>query len=97
MNPRIPDDLKYARAEHDSPYGLIVSDWKRDGQTFTWNITVPTNTTATIYIPAKSAKDIDESGEPINKATGVKFLQMQNDRAVINIDSGCYKFISKTK
>jgi alpha-L-rhamnosidase len=95
MNPQLPDGLEYARAEHDSQYGKIVSDWKIDGQRFVWDVTIPANTTATVYIPAASAKDVTESGKPAKKADGVKFLRMDNGRAVFNIGSGSYKFISE--
>jgi alpha-L-rhamnosidase len=97
MNPRIPAGLTFARAEHHCPYGPIISDWKLDGSTFIWNITVPANTTATLYVPAASAANVTESGQPAHKTDGVKFLSMENDRAIFEIGSGSYKFISNSK
>ena len=61
----------------------------------TWDITVPPNTTATVYVPSSRLKDVTESGKIINNATGVKFVRMENNTAVFEIESGSYKFVSK--
>ncbi|MCX6909285.1 MAG: hypothetical protein NTY01_14765 [Verrucomicrobia bacterium] len=49
----------------------------------TLNVTIPANTTATVLVPAKNAAAITESGKPLAKAPGVKFLRMEGDRAVL--------------
>jgi alpha-L-rhamnosidase len=95
MNPQIIGDLTFASAQHDSPYGKIKSYWNIADGNFKWNITIPVNTTATVYIPAKQIKNITESGQNISDATGIKFLRMENNKAVLSIDSGSYKFVSK--
>ena len=95
MNPQFPEGLTFARAEHNSPYGLIVSDWKIEDDVFQWEITVPANTAATIYIPASKASEVTENGQVAQKADGVKFLRMKDNRAVFAIGSGSYKFATK--
>jgi alpha-L-rhamnosidase len=45
----------FSDAHHDSPYGRIMSAWKKEGEGFTLNITVPVNSVSDVYIPAKSA------------------------------------------
>jgi hypothetical protein len=55
----------------------------------------PQNTTATILVPAKSADTITESGKPLTKASGVKFLRMDGDRAVLEVEAGSYRFASQ--
>jgi len=95
MNPQIIGDLTFASAKHDTPYGKIKSHWNIADGNFKWNITIPVNTTATVYIPAKQIKNITESGQNISDATGIKFLRMENNKAVLSIDSGSYKFVSK--
>jgi hypothetical protein len=59
--------------------------------------TIPANTTATVLAPAKSADAITESGKPLAKAPGVKFLRMDGDRAVLEVESGNYKFETKAE
>jgi alpha-L-rhamnosidase len=45
--------LEWVKAEHDSPYGVIRSQWKKEEGLFKLEIDVPVNTTATIYLPIK--------------------------------------------
>ena len=86
--------LEWVRAEYDSIRGKIVSDWKRDGGKLEFNITVSANTTATVSIPSKDAGSVRESGQPLDKADGVKFLRIEGGRAVIEVGSGAYRFTS---
>ena len=95
MKPQPVGDLKFVKATHRSPYGLIASDWRRSGGKFDWHITVPANTTATVYVPAKSAESVTESGKPAGQARGVQFVRMEGDRAVFRVGSGRYHFTSK--
>jgi len=50
LKPTVGGELSYARAWHNSPYGMICSGWKRDNDKIIYNFSVPTNTTATIII-----------------------------------------------
>jgi alpha-L-rhamnosidase len=50
------------------------------------------NTTATVYLPAKSAEAITESGKPLAQAPGVKFLRIEGNHALVSIESGEYWF-----
>jgi alpha-L-rhamnosidase len=95
MCPQPVGDLKFVRATHHSPYGLIASEWKKEGNTFRWRVTVPVNATATIYVPAKDIAAVTESGKPAAAARGVKLLRSENGRAVIEIGSGQYDFASR--
>ena len=51
-------DLKFVKATHNSPYGLIASEWHRDGNKFDWQIEIPANTTATVYVPATKLENV---------------------------------------
>ena len=57
-------------------------------------VTIPPNTTATVYVPAKDAASVTESGKPAVNAIGVKFLRMENSAAVYAVGSGVYRFQS---
>jgi hypothetical protein len=95
INPQPVGDLTRVKAGYDSIRGKIISDWKRDGDKFTLNVTIPANTTATIYVPAGSADAVTESGRTAGQSTGVKFLRMENGRAVFAVESGEYTFNSR--
>lgn len=87
--------VDWVRAKYHSPQGPISAEWKRTGTRFELNATVPVNTTATLYLPAKDASGILEGEKPLAKAPGVRFLRMEGDRAVIALGSGRYQFISE--
>jgi len=92
IKPQIVGDLKWVKAHYDSTFGRIVSNWQRDGNVLTMEVTIPVNTTATVYVPTKDVAGVTESGKPAVRAIGVKFLRMENDAAVYEVGSGCYRF-----
>ncbi len=47
--------LDAAHGAYDSLRGQIVSDWRRDESGFTLKVTIPANTTATVYVPAQDS------------------------------------------
>ena len=95
MRPEPVGDLRFVKASHRSSYGLIASSWQREGDHFGWQIAVPVNTTATIYLPAREADSVTENGMPAGQSKGVKFLKMEQDRAVFSVGSGNYRFESR--
>ena len=52
---------------------------------------------ATVLLLAANADAITESGKPLAKAAGVKFLRMEGDRAVLEVEAGSYRFQVNTK
>jgi alpha-L-rhamnosidase len=95
MRPHPVGDLKFVKASFRSPYGFIRSEWQKQGDEFDWQITVPPNTTATLYVPGKDADAVSENGQSATAADGVKFVGMEKDRAVYTVESGSYHFVSK--
>lgn len=57
-------------------------------------VTIPPNTTATAYVPAKNGESVTESGKPAAAAEGVQFLRMEKNTAVYAVGSGTYQFLS---
>ncbi len=94
MKPYPVEGLDFVNASYHSVHGPIKSNWKVKDKDFNWNITVPANTTAEIYIPAKSVDDITESGKKAGEAEDVRFVKMDGSRAVFEIGSGDYHFVS---
>ena len=95
IKPAIVGDVTWVKSHHDSPYGRIVSHWKREGEKLTMDVTIPPNTTATIFVPAKDAASVTESGKPAGEAKGVKFLRFEKNAAVYAVGSGNYQFQSQ--
>ena len=103
IRPQPDGKLAWAKTSYDSIRGRIVSDWKikvgqKDGrriETLTLNVTIPANTTATVYVPTASATDIKESGRPATVVDGVRLAGTEGDCAVFEIASGQYRFTTQ--
>jgi alpha-L-rhamnosidase len=94
MRPHVIPGLTYASASLDSPQGKVTSRWQIQGGKCSWNILVPPNATATVYVPSKRQEEVTESGKPAASSAGVRFLRMENDSTVYEIGSGSYSFAS---
>jgi alpha-L-rhamnosidase len=58
-------------------------------------VAIPANTTATVYLPARGAAGITESGKDLAQASGVKFLRTEGDRVALAVESGSYRFATR--
>jgi len=94
IRPQPVGDLTWAKATYDSIRGRIVSDWKRADGNLILKVTIPANTSATVFLPAKPESQVMEGRVPAERSRGVKLLRRENDRAVFEIDSGQYEFHS---
>jgi len=83
-------------ATYRSDYGDVKSAWKRmDDGTIALSVTVPANTTATLYYPVASPDaSVKESGTDAANAEGVEFVGYSDGKAVYNLLSGTYRFSS---
>ncbi|MCF7818678.1 MAG: glycoside hydrolase family 78 protein, partial [Kiritimatiellales bacterium] len=95
LKPHLVRQLEWARADFHSVRGVITSDWKRQGDQFSWKVVVPPNTTATAFVPAKDTGAVLENGKVAAQATGVKFLREEGGAAVFELQSGRYAFQSE--
>jgi alpha-L-rhamnosidase len=88
------NSFSWVKASYHSIHGPVASEWKRDGGKFTLKVTIPANCTATVYLPAAALSSVTEGGKPADRATDVQFLRLENDRALFEIGSGRYQFVS---
>lgn len=86
--------VTFADGTYESVRGKIASAWRQEDEKFFWKITVPVNTTATVYVPAAGVSQVTEGGQPIQRADGVQFLRFEDDVAVLRVSSGQYEFVS---
>ena len=94
ISPEPVGTLKSARGEFQSVRGRISSAWEIADGRFKLAVTLPANTTAEVFIPAASPGDVQESGGPAANAPGVKFLRLDKGKAVFEVGSGRYEFVS---
>jgi alpha-L-rhamnosidase len=87
-------EMTWAKGHYDSMYGRISNAWKIDNGTLIYSATVPANTTATLFIPAASENAVTENGKPAAEAEGISFVKYEDGKAVYELASGSYEFIS---
>ena len=85
--PQPVGDVTWVKASYQSIRGTIISDWKRGDGKFALTVSIPANTTAQVYVPAKSLAKVQP-------AAGVKFLRQEAGCAVFESGSGKYTFTS---
>lgn len=88
--------LTWAKGSYDSVNGLIKSDWSisDDKKIFTYNCTVPANTSATLSLPVESENAVITEGSiPIEEAEGIEYVKTENGRRYYEITSGVYEFV----
>jgi alpha-L-rhamnosidase len=86
--------LSWVRAEHQSMYGLIKSDWKRENNQLKMHITIPVNTTADVYVKTNDHLQVTEGGQPVSSLPEITFLRMDQGYAVFRVGSGFYEFVT---
>lgn len=78
--------MSWAKADFDSPSGLIKSHWERDGEKLQLLITVPPNCSATVWFPEGSEANITED-------SGLaKHVGQNGDYQLYEVESGNYHF-----
>ena len=80
-------------AEFWSNYGPIKASWQSDGGAeLTYDVTIPANTTATLYMPVSEGYELKESGQPVSACPDIEYLGIEDGRAVCCLGSGSYRF-----
>lgn len=52
LKPIFPEGLEHSEVSHESPYGKIVSKWKKGNKSIVYDIVIPPNSSATFFAPA---------------------------------------------
>ena len=84
--------MSWAKGYYDSMYGRIESEWSLSGQGTTYRVTVPPNSSATLYLRADAAATVSESGKPLKRAKGLRVLSEGNGLLELELLSGTYTF-----
>jgi len=94
LKPVIPQGLFECKTYFMSEYGQIKSHWtlNKDTKTLSWNIAVPFNTNAMVYVPSTEKSIVSESKKDAKKVNGLKFLRFENGYNIFEAASGDYSF-----
>ena len=104
IRPYIPEDLTYAKASMKTMHGTIISDWKKEANgSFTFNVTIPANTTADIHVPKINYSTNDwaiqekqglcwQNGAWVPNTPGITLGLEEGEYIVFQVGSGEYRF-----
>ncbi|WP_417444135.1 family 78 glycoside hydrolase catalytic domain [Joostella sp.] len=97
IKPALIDDLTFANTEYESLYGNVVVNWKKDGESAKFQIEIPVNTTAKVFLPATSKKVIKEGNKLADNSEGIAYVGSEKSDVVGNyviydVASGVYNF-----
>ena len=87
-----PAPISWVRARYDGPHGRVVSNWRREGDTFRLDVVIPANTTATVLLPTDDLHHVTESDRNLGEAEGVEILGVRDGRVALRVGSGEYHF-----
>jgi alpha-L-rhamnosidase len=73
LQPNFVKGLDRFEARHESPYGMIVSRWEIKKKTVVYNVEIPANNTATLYLPAC----LKEGNREVNLVSGKHVFKFQ--------------------
>mgnify|MGYP000851662081 FL=1 len=88
MEPKFPEGLSHVKASYNSVYGEIKSEWKKENNSFEWNITIPGNTSAILRLPINLNIDTP-------KQKGILKVEETASGIEITVASGNYHITSK--
>ncbi len=97
IKPHVGGGFTHATASLQTRYGRLTSGWKVENGKLSFEVEIPANTTATVYVPAEKPEMIKESGKELASILKHGEVQMENGYAVLKIGSGKYKFSTDWK
>ena len=101
LTPMPVDDLKWAKAQVKTAYGLVSSNWQKKENKIEYNFNIPANTSAEFHIPFldREIKSVKESDNYVYKngsvipAKGMALIDNDYTKAVVSLEAGEYHFV----
>ena len=84
LKPNFVFGLEAFEARHTSPYGEIVSSWKKNKKKINYEVTIPSNCTATLYLNTVYKVECKEMKSDV--------MQLNSAKDAISLTTGTYHF-----
>ncbi|MFT3704073.1 MAG: family 78 glycoside hydrolase catalytic domain [Agriterribacter sp.] len=84
--------IHVVNASYHSIHGEIKSSWKKVSHGLIQQVTIPVNTSASVYIPS-DIKYISLNGKLLSTAGGIRITESANGYTVVEVGSGVYTFV----
>lgn len=92
IKPHIGGKLTSASAEYETKYGFVKSSWKIGNGKLNFDVEIPANTTAVVYIPTSKSTSILESQKALNASKELKVKGVEGNYTAVELGSGKYQF-----
>jgi alpha-L-rhamnosidase len=92
IRPQPGGGLTHATAEIKTMYGLAASAWKFEEDQESFEVTIPPNTTATVYLPFEDMKNVRSDGKLISESQEMVISYDTAKKPFLKLGSGSYKF-----
>lgn len=90
IKPEPGGSLTWAKGSYHSIIGNISVAWQHNSETFSCEITIPANASATLILPMEG--QVTENGIPASKAKGVRLTGKSKGTTSFALQSGKYSF-----
>jgi alpha-L-rhamnosidase len=89
LKPNFVEGLDQFSSKHTGPYGTIISSWKKSGRKILYDVTIPPNSIAKLYL---NSKEVLENGKDLSANNQIKTEKANNQASRIYLKSGSYHF-----
>ncbi len=89
IQPQLAGDLNEVNTSFNSPYGLIRSEWKKQGSVFQIEVEIPHNTTATLVLPTTRRNTVKVNGNIPEQWISDDKDELEN--VILKLGSGIYR------
>ena len=93
LHPQPGGSLTSVTASLRTMHGQVNSAWTVNGDTFTYDVTIPANTTATVVLPRTDPAQVTEGGGTLKEVGGVIRVPSSPGPVMLNVGSGTYHFV----
>ena len=93
IKPQPNQKLSHAAASLETYYGKLSSGWRMENGKLSIDIEIPTNTTATTYVPSNGPSFVSESGKPLENRADIQVMGQSEGYTQLKLGSGIYRFL----
>lgn len=95
IRPQPVSDLAWVKASYNSIRGPITSEWHRDKNQLTLKVSIPANTSATVWVPSDPGSEVTLKEGALENIPEVLFLKSTQYYRIYAVQSGSYEFHSE--
>lgn len=102
LKPEVTDQLDWAKGSYHSIRGKIASSWENDNDRLKWDIELPANTEAIVFVPLMKNQSANiregenilmDNGEVAGQTEGLTYMETQDQYVVFSAGSGTYRLV----